>query len=196
MLTNEHRRLGAQIRATTQRQQALDGYYRNPNRCEHCQEVIRVPDGGKVKHTRRLRFCSKSCAAIKNNKSAPKRIRNVPICVRCETNPVQSRPSRGYNTLCSSCWAAERERVLSLTKSEISARSLRLHARYVLRKERPELTCDWCSYDKHVECCHLQGVAIFSDDTPVSVINDPKNLRWLCPNCHWELDHGLRGDRQ
>ena len=33
---------------------------------------------------------------------------------------------------------------------------------------------------------------MFSEDTPVSVINTPDNLRWLCPNCHWELDNGLR----
>jgi hypothetical protein len=31
----------------------------------------------------------------------------------------------------------------------------------------------------------------FPLDTPISVVNSLDNLVGLCPNCHWEFDHGL-----
>lgn len=38
---------------------------------------------------------------------------------------------------------------------------------------------------------HIKAVSEFSDDTLISEINDINNLVGLCPNHHWEYDHGL-----
>src|SRR5579885_737344 len=52
--------------------------------------------------------------------------------------------------------------------------------------------CQGCGYDKHVEMCHIKGIATFDLDTPLGIVNDEKNVVILCRNCHWELDHGMR----
>jgi hypothetical protein len=51
--------------------------------------------------------------------------------------------------------------------------------------------CKNCGYDRHVEICHIRPINSFPEDTPVAVVNDLSNLVALCPNCHWEFDHGL-----
>jgi len=51
--------------------------------------------------------------------------------------------------------------------------------------------CVRCGYDKHIEVCHRRSLASFPDDTPISVVNSLDNLVGLCPNHHWEFDHGL-----
>lgn len=64
---------------------------------------------------------------------------------------------------------------------------IRSRARKVC-KDR-EQKCSKCSYDKHVETCHIRGISDFPEDTLISVVNAPENLILLCPNCHWELDN-------
>jgi predicted HNH restriction endonuclease len=51
--------------------------------------------------------------------------------------------------------------------------------------------CSRCGYDKHIEVCHKRSLSSFSLDTPIAVVNHLDNLVGLCPNCHWEFDHGL-----
>lgn len=51
--------------------------------------------------------------------------------------------------------------------------------------------CEKCGYSKHVEVAHIRAIADYPLDTMLSVINERSNLMLLCPNCHWELDHGL-----
>ncbi len=51
--------------------------------------------------------------------------------------------------------------------------------------------CANCNYNKHVEVCHIKGISDFPDDAQVKEINHVDNLRYLCRNCHWELDNGL-----
>lgn len=51
--------------------------------------------------------------------------------------------------------------------------------------------CQCCGYDKHVEVCHIKPISKFNNDTLISIINNPSNLYVLCPNCHWEFDHGF-----
>jgi hypothetical protein len=181
--------------ARMQRERALAAYDADPNHCEKCSSVIPVPDGVMVKNIRRLRFCCKSCATSFNNVIAPKKIKKPPICQRCLVNTVQTRPSGSYNLLCEPCWTKEQARSGLRLRSELTHPAIRSHARYVLKRHKPEMKCDWCSYDKHVECCHLKPIAEFAPEATASEMNAEDNLRWLCPNCHWELDHGLRGNR-
>ena len=51
--------------------------------------------------------------------------------------------------------------------------------------------CVVCGYDKHIEIAHIKAVSEFSESSKLSEINDPNNLIALCPNHHWEYDHGL-----
>jgi hypothetical protein len=67
---------------------------------------------------------------------------------------------------------------------------LRQHARRLYNAVRP-YRCVRCGYDKHIEVCHKRALTSFPSDTPIAVVNDLDNLVGLCPNCHWEFDHGL-----
>ena len=64
-------------------------------------------------------------------------------------------------------------------------------ARVYYYQDNPHPVCANCGYSKHVELHHIKGISTFSDDTPISVINNYNNLIPLCPNCHWEADNGL-----
>jgi hypothetical protein len=66
--------------------------------------------------------------------------------------------------------------------------SSRARAKYSDILQNP--LCDRCGYSEHVEVCHIRPVHSFSDDTLLDSINDDSNVIFLCPNCHWEFDHG------
>ena len=68
---------------------------------------------------------------------------------------------------------------------------LRTIARRLYNNANLPRACHNCGYDKHVEICHIRAINSFPDDTPIAVINALENLVALCPNCHWEFDHGL-----
>jgi predicted restriction endonuclease len=53
------------------------------------------------------------------------------------------------------------------------------------------MACAICGYNQHVEAAHRRPVSDFPDEATVSEINEPANLVYLCPNHHWEHDHGL-----
>ena len=55
----------------------------------------------------------------------------------------------------------------------------------------PEPKCIICGYNKHVEIAHIKAVSDFDDSVKIKEINDISNLMALCPNHHWEYDHGL-----
>ncbi len=65
---------------------------------------------------------------------------------------------------------------------------VRSRARSIAR-ELGMTTCVNCGYDKHVEIAHIHSIADFPIDTLISIVNDPSNLKPLCPNCHWEFDN-------
>jgi len=51
--------------------------------------------------------------------------------------------------------------------------------------------CQICGYSLHVEIAHRRPVSDFPDSATMKEINDIANLIILCPNHHWEFDHGL-----
>lgn len=53
------------------------------------------------------------------------------------------------------------------------------------------LPCFTCSYNKHVELAHIRPLSSFPPETLLGDINAESNVVQLCPNCHWEFDHGL-----
>lgn len=68
---------------------------------------------------------------------------------------------------------------------------LRNMARRAFRNSDRQQICQNCGYGLHVEICHIQAINSFPLETPVAVVNGLDNLMALCPNCHWELDHGM-----
>lgn len=69
--------------------------------------------------------------------------------------------------------------------------SIRKLAEEVYRKSGKGFECAICGYDKHVEIAHIKAVSDFDDSALISEINSKDNLIALCPNHHWEYDHGL-----
>ena len=77
------------------------------------------------------------------------------------------------------------------SKGEISNRYslIRYHARETHLKHIK--TCQNCGYSKHIEICHIKPIKHFSEQATIKEINHIDNIIGLCPNCHWEFDHGL-----
>jgi predicted restriction endonuclease len=68
--------------------------------------------------------------------------------------------------------------------------NVRHHAHRVMDMLNKRKICNICSYDKYVELCHIKAISDFDKSTKLSIVNHPDNLIYLCPNHHWELDHG------
>lgn len=73
-------------------------------------------------------------------------------------------------------------------KSEVDRGAIGDQARRLIQGPK---ACAKCGYDIYVEVCHKQPVKDFPGSTPLSVINDPNNLMYLCPNHHKEFDRGF-----
>lgn len=66
---------------------------------------------------------------------------------------------------------------------------IRYHARHDY--ESLLITCEICGYSKHVEICHIKPIKDFDENATIQEINSRSNIIGLCPNCHWEFDHGM-----
>lgn len=99
--------------------------------------------------------------------------------------------------LCKACWAdkqAEKygERKLSdlpFTAARHRHQNVRNHAHRVMARDKRPRVCEVCGYSHHVELAHIKPISSFSSDTLVKIINHPSNLKWLCPNHHWEQEN-------
>ena len=69
---------------------------------------------------------------------------------------------------------------------------IRYHAREVVAKDLLKV-CAECGYDKHVELAHIKSISDFEDSDCINDINHLDNLKFLCPNCHWEFDNLIKG---
>lgn len=93
-----------------------------------------------------------------------------------------------------------RSEYYTLTVAEFKARNAHQHPSYyrghlntltrLLNAHRPRV-CQACGYSKHIEYCHMQPLSAFEATTTIEEISGPANIFLLCPNCHWEYDHGL-----
>lgn len=68
--------------------------------------------------------------------------------------------------------------------------TVRKHARMVMENDPRPKKCESCGWSYHADVCHIRPVSEFSDSTLLKEINDPSNLIYLCPNCHWLFDKG------
>lgn len=58
------------------------------------------------------------------------------------------------------------------------------------RKSTRPKVCAVCGYDAHYEVCHIKPINDFLPTDSVAEVNELSNLVALCPNHHWEFDHG------
>ena len=149
----------------------------NKNICIECSKSTKNP-----------KFCSRSCAATHNNKKYPKRLTRT--CKKCGSKNL-----RKYAKLCDSCnpsfvdWAEVSIGELSGRYSYQRSSRLRSLARRVYLDNFPH-SCSNCGYDKIIHVCHIKAIKEFDLSVKVTEVNSLDNLVGLCPNCHWELDHG------
>jgi hypothetical protein len=156
--------------------------------------VITCTECGK--ETANPKFCSSACAARYNNRVYIKR----PLTKRCKTTGCNALiPSR--LTYCLACQTRRNKEVVRkkpqtiadiqrLAKYQKNA-VIRNDARRVYRRSGRPLACTVCGYRNHVEVCHIRPIERFSETMLISEVNSLENLICLCPNHHWELDHGL-----
>ena len=137
------------------------------------------------------KFCCINCAAIYNNKHHIKRKKTIHSCVNC--NIVLKRKKKTGK--CKKCHEPK-----DMTLKEVSVKYGYGHRAsiYSLVRSRARTVvkdiinvCANCGYSKHVEVCHIKSIASYSLDTKISEVNNRNNLIKLCPNCHWESEHGL-----
>jgi len=83
-----------------------------------------------------------------------------------------------------------KQQLLDKFGPHVARRKIAAGARRVFTKIIGAKICYECGYSKHVEICHIQSVASFSNCTKLYHINSIGNLVALCPNHHWEFDHG------
>lgn len=152
------------------------------NHCLNCSQPTGNP-----------KFCSKSCSVSYHNRINPKRKKQPQQCKHCGA------PITGYRTVCNTCnrsyvdWTQTtigdyRKKAAYAYQVNAQIRDL---ARRIYKKSEAARACYICGYDKHTEVCHIKAITEWPDDTVIATINHPTNLVALCPNCHWELDHGL-----
>ncbi len=136
-------------------------------------------------------FCSRSCAAKINNKKFKKR-KNVKNFCAC------GKEIHKHTITCLSCiknkskekWAKETIGDKIYDKHKYAKYAYIRFAAKSVAKENNMTKCKNCGYEKHVEICHIKAIHTFPKETFISKVNDISNLIALCPNCHWEFDHG------
>lgn len=149
------------------------------NKCKNCQEITPNP-----------LFCSRSCSTSFHNKAENgRRIGRKPQIKTC---PTCGELFSSRNSRCENCSYGIRNLTKgeSLTDDTQKYRKIRSHARVVAKKNKLLDRCAICGYCLHVECAHKKPIQEFPDETPIAGINNPCNLIGLCPNHHWEFDHG------
>ena len=155
--------------------------------CGYCEKSISVQPY-KMKNKN---YCSVSCS----NKDKPRRKKKPnPKCSTCN-NPAKTRKGK----YCDDCLGNLQEKFLNKTLGEFREErkdatrysQIREHARKIMKQSNIEKKCHCCSYDKHVHVAHLKDIKDFPNEATVREINTLENLKYLCPNCHWEFDHNL-----
>ena len=172
--------------------------------CRNCSKEFDKQISQIRKHSNH--FCSKSCAACFNNKGKQKNPAILRICKHCKCEFYSSKENGRSRILCIDCVQVYKNRneyfrtitlkeyhnLLSVKGKHPSWKNS--HIRVLNRSWNKDLIlrpCAICGYNKHVELCHIKPISSFSESTTIGEINAPSNNIQLCPNCHYEFDHGL-----
>ena len=135
-------------------------------------------------------YCSRSCSNQVTKLKLGKYTKII-TCVYCGAR--HNRPYAKYcNSECRFLDFYKKRTLQSCLKRSGSNKYdfVRQHARYHY-KNNLDTVCYNCGYDKHVEIAHIKPLTKFENNDLILVVNSLDNLIALCPNCHWEFDHGL-----
>lgn len=170
-------------------------YNNNPNYCLNCGKPILWIEGGPVlSSVKEKKFCNRSCAAIYNNTHREKK---KYYCEKCGTLIAEGFNNYTGRRLCDDCnpnkmdWSKITYGEAKTKRTYQVNSRIRELARTAYEKSDKPKKCVHCGYDKYYEIHHIKNISSFDDSTPVSEINNLDNLIALCPNCHWEIEHGI-----
>ena len=105
-------------------------------------------------------------------------------CSKLGIEPMFSKPS--------SILSKTKRELLNNRKNYQSYRSaIRKHAESIYKASGKPYYCAKCGYSNHIEIAHIKAVSDFDDSVTIAEINSIDNLIALCPNHHWEYDHGI-----
>lgn len=178
-------------------------------KCCSCEKIKQISEFGKYSYSKDgLRYQCKSCEKEYRNKNSKENVRRAknwtiankkpcPLCGR----PMLPRSSRCYNCKHSDSSLYTKTRRMSIKELReyfISKGKDSYFVSIMIRdccrrwnRNLIGLPCQSCGYTKHTELAHKKSIASFDENALLSVVNDPENIAVLCPNCHWEFDHGL-----
>jgi len=147
-------------------------------------------------------FCCQSCAAKTLNKEHPKRKLKERMCKGCGCVFVFK--DRRRSRYCPVCSESRRNKAAfqTLTLADCAARpSVKnkhpswkwAYVRALNRTWNKHLctVCAICGYGKGIQLCHRRSISSFPLSATVVEVNAESNNIPLCPNHHWEFDHGL-----
>lgn len=159
--------------------------------CQNCNTTTTNP-----------KFCSRSCAAVYNNTTKPKRKRLGRRCTACGEIFIRFTdiPTRRCKT-CTDDAAQITKKKLSMTLKEMHEELcvkgkhpswknavVRIIGRQ-LHKELLQSCCTKCGYSKHVELAHIKPITEFDESATLAEVHASSNVIALCRNCHWEMDN-------
>lgn len=159
------------------------------NTCTHCGRPLdKKPD--KRSKTGNV-FCNSSCAA-KHNNLTPKR-KAQHHCKRCG-KVIWGGSDSGF---CGKCYR-KRTYIKYKTIAEVAGHRTDANKYTLIRQDARkdyfgsggERRCLRCGYQRHIQICHIKGVAKFPVETLIKEVNSLDNLVAFCPTHHWEFDHG------
>lgn len=181
--------------------------------CKNCNKEFFKRQTEAQRHPNH--FCCRSCAASFNNKGKHKNPPKPRTCLACKIIFYNNREHYGQK-YCKGCQGQYYE---SLDDNGIKIAVPRLYtsdstlqeifdgcsvknkhpswksalvrvSNRAKNKALLSLPCAKCGYNLHVELAHIKAISSFLLETPLSIVNHSDNVVQLCPNCHWELDHG------
>jgi hypothetical protein len=140
------------------------------------------------------KFCSRSCSATYNNKHRLTGRKKQKVCTCLDCGILLDREQKR----CSDCHQKKTDRSSDTIQDVVyddqgrhnAYTKVRSRARHIAIKQGWS-SCRLCGYDRHFEVCHIRPIQDFPKESLLSEVNSLSNLIPLCPNCHWEFDHGL-----
>lgn len=173
------------------RERSLREYYKNPNCCKQCNEIIVVGKSEKPSDARKKQFCNSSCAASYNNQGVRRNCKDdvdydsQNLCLNCGQGILRERK------YCSNKCQQEYEQkewekkwfageVNGNHNSVWADHSKRVRT-YLFNKYNGKCSkCGWGETNPYtgtipLEVEHIDGNA--NNTTP-------ENVTLLCPNCH------------
>lgn len=172
--------------------------------CDECGFLFQITESElkrrKSKSSNGARYCSRRCSTVARHKLGPIHKPKPRQCYKCGVSFTTTKQHESIRA-CPKCHRTRKEISIGLRtideieRSNTSTRQpdkygrIRLHCR-ALHRDLAERPCATCGYDRFVELCHIRAISDWPKDTLVNIVNSDNNVIQLCPNHHWELDHG------